>query len=258
MLAGRGYATVLIARRVDRLNELARELSAHAPSMPLGIDLSEPGAVKLGIQIIAQRHPRIDVLVNNAGFGDYRAMLDQPFELLRRIHEVNYFAAVAFTRAFLPGMIERRHGHVINIASMAAKFGPWGHGAYAGAKAALVAMTQSLACEYASTGVHFSCVHPGLVRTEFFREPGYRALDGQLARHGVPAQRVARAILRLLDHPRLELCVPWYYRVLDWCRLLSPGLTLRLVRGQSRPAVSPPTPEPLVHPIEPPKPAEHA
>ena len=251
LLAQRGYATVLIARRVDRLNELARELSHHAPSTPLGIDLSEPGALKLGIEIVASRHPRIDVLVNNAGFGDYRALLDQPLEAHRRLYEVNYFAAVALTRALLPGMIERRRGHVINIASMSTKFGPWGHGAYAGAKAALIALTQSLACEYASAGVHFSYVNPGVVRTEFFNGAEYRPLDGQIARHGISAQRVARSIVRLLDRPRLELCVPWYYRAVDWFRLVSPGLTLCLVRRHSVPPARAPGINRAAEPAEP-------
>lgn len=235
LLAKRGYATVLIARRVDRLNDLARELQSHAPSTPLGIDLAEPGAVQRGIEIITSRHPRIDVLINNAGYGNYQPFLDQSLETHRRLYEVNYFAAAALTHAFLPGMIRAGRGHVINIASVAARFGPWGHGAYAGAKAALLTLTQCLACEYQDHGVNFSCVLPGLVRTEFFDRPDYQALQSQVSRHGIEPIRIARAIVRLLDRPRLEVWMPRHYRAVDWLKLLLPRTTFGIIRKQSKP-----------------------
>ena len=147
--------------------------------------------------------------------------------------EVNYFASVATLRAVLPGMLERRRGHVINIASMATKMGPWGHAGYAAAKAALVSLTQTLAAEHHGEGVHFSYVNPGIVDTEYFDELG--GLAERVRRWRISPDVAADRIVALLDRPRLELCIPAHYRLIDVLKALHPSLAHRIVRSQSRP-----------------------
>jgi short-subunit dehydrogenase len=232
-LAARGYRTVLVARRADRLEGLAEELSAHAPSAAVPLDLAAAAGVEPAFARIVAAHGPADVLVNNAGFGRYGTFLEHADAEHRSLMEVNYFAAVAAIRAVLPGMIGRRAGHVINIASMSTKMGPWGHAGYAAAKAALVSLTQTLAGEHEGDGVHFSYVNPGIVDTGYFDHLG--TLGGRVGRWKIPPDDVARRIVGLLDAPRLELCIPRHYRLLDLIKALHPGLAHRIVTGQSRP-----------------------
>jgi short-subunit dehydrogenase len=118
---------------------------------------------------------------------------------------------------------------------MAVKMGPWGHAGYAAAKSALATLTQSLAAEYDGTGVRFSYVNPGIVDTDYLRDPSYAPLLRRVQRHAVSAGYVAKRIVSLLDRPRLELCIPAHYRVMDFFKALSPTLAHLLVTRQSRP-----------------------
>jgi short-subunit dehydrogenase len=235
-LAKRGHRTLLVARRADRLETLAASLRPHAPAEAVPLDLADPAAVPARIAELTERHGPVDVLVNNAGHGGYRPFLEDPEHEQRRMMETHCFAALSLIRGVLPGMLERERGHVINVASIAAKMGPWGHSSYAAAKAALIALTQSLATEYEEAGVHFSYVNPGIVGTAFFEEPSYGEQAERLLARAVPPELVARRIVKLLDRPRLELCVPRWYRFLDLVTAVSPRLAQRLVRLGSRPA----------------------
>ena len=236
LLAARGLHLVLVARRTARLEELRAELTDVAPCTILTLDLCEPEA--LGASLASLKGvPPVEVLVNNAGYGLYAPFLDVPPEETRRLMEIHYFAAAAAVRTLLPGMLSRGRGHVINVASISTKMGPWGHSGYTAAKSALVALTQSLSAEYRSRGVNFSYVNPGIVQTEYFDHPSYAPLQGQVRRHGIAAAAAARQIVGLLDRPRIELCIPRHYRVLDWIRAISPDLAHWLVTRESRPSV---------------------
>lgn len=235
LLAARGYATVLVARREERLRALAKELSRMAPSSAIVADLASPEALHGAIAAALVKGP-VDVLINNAGCGLYRPFLEHEAPDFRRLMELHYFAAVAAIRAVLPGMLERRSGHVINIASIATKWGPWGHAGYVASKAAVAGLSQSLASEYGGSGIRFSYVNPGIVATEYFDHPSYAPLRDRLRRHAVSPQYAARKIVGLLDRPRLELCIPGHYRIMDWFKALSPALACQIVRRQSRPS----------------------
>jgi len=232
-LAARGLRTLLLARRVDRLDELATRLCRHAPSVAVGLDLSEAETVEPAIARLLEEHGPADVVVNNAGYGHYSRFLEHEPADHRRLMEVNYFAVVAILRAVLPAMMSRRRGHVINIASMSTKMGPWGHAGYAAAKAALVSLTQTLAAEHHGEGIQFSYVNPGIVDTEYFDTLG--TLRARVSRWKISPDVVARRIVGLLDRPRLELCIPAHYRLLDVITALHPSLAHDIVRKQSRP-----------------------
>ncbi|MCC7408752.1 MAG: SDR family NAD(P)-dependent oxidoreductase [Phycisphaeraceae bacterium] len=240
-LGRRGYHLVLVARRRAMLEELAGQIAdgegATAGCTIMEADLSDRENVGSVAGELARLPGLIEVLVNNAGHGIYSPMLEVRPDEERALMQVHYHAAAALIRAVLPGMLDRGRGHVINVGSISVKMAPWGHAPYTAAKAALVAMTQSLAAEHppAESGVHISYVNPGIVRTEFFEKPGMRALFRQVTRHGITADAVAGRIERLLDRPRLEVCVPRYYRVMDWISAISPGLAHRIVARQSRP-----------------------
>lgn len=233
-LGKRGFRMLLIARRQDRLQALAEEISGDPPPIVVALDLSDPHAIRETIPTFETYHP-ISVLVNCAGVGQYKAFLDQGEEDFHRLMQVNCFAAVDLIRAVLPRMLACRSGHIINIASISAKMGPWGHSAYAASKSALVTVTQSLAAEYTPGGIRFSVVYPGVVKTEFFHRPEYDVLLDRILRHAIEPDRVAAVVERLLDQPRLEVYVPWYYRFLDGLHFLCTEAAHRIVARASRP-----------------------
>ncbi len=233
-LSPRANRVVLFARRKDRLDALAELL----PNVePVALDLSDAAAISQIIPQVMDEFGHPDVLFNNAGFGDYRPVAQITEIEHQQIMQVNYHAPASLIHHVLPGMLKANHGHVINIASIAAKFGPWGHGPYAAAKAGLIALTQSLAIEHQGIDVHFSYVCPGIIKTEFFDTHGYDTphMQKQVAKHGIAVEKAVKKIVKLLDKPRLELCVPGHYRMLDWVKAISPSLAMKLVAGGSRP-----------------------
>ncbi len=238
LLAKRGCRTILIARRTERIAALAAELSQHAPTFAVTLDLAQAESIEPAMNTLIAQHGPVDILINNAGAGICSPMLNQPLSAHQLLMQVHYFAAVAIIQRVLPSMLERKKGHIINIASISTKMGPCGHAAYSAAKCALVSLTQSMAGDYAGRGVHFSYVNPGVIRTEFFDNPGYEGMMAQVKTHGIAADRMARGIVKLLDRPRLELCLPMHYRLLDAIKAISPGLAHRIVAKNSRPRIS--------------------
>jgi len=236
-LAARGCRTVLVARRAALLASISSELSKQAPSVGMTCDLADAAAVGALIDRLRSDLPRVDVLVNNAGSNVMQPFLNMDEPMERTLMQLHFHTPARLIRELLPGMLQRKAGHVINIASISAKMGPWGHGVYAAAKAALVSLTQTLAGEHAGSGVNFSYVKPGIVRTDFFDQPGYDAMADDVARRGIRVDVVGRAVVGLLDRPRLECCVPGHYRMLDMIKAISPGWAHRMVSRSSRPGV---------------------
>lgn len=234
-LAQRGHTLVLIGRREDALREVMDSLPGNPYHTVIPIDLADPDEIDRVHKLFSGPGLVPEVFIHCAGVARYQPLLEHDAEADATIMAVNYHAAVRFIRAFLPGMIERGSGAIINVASIAANMGPWGHAAYAASKAALVALTQSLAAEHADAGVHFSYVKPGIVRTPLFESEQMQPLWQQVRKHAIEPDAVAKKIVRLLDRPRLELVVPRHYRVLDWINALSPTALHKLVTRNSRP-----------------------
>ena len=168
-LARRGHGLLLVARREDRLRELADELSEHhgIRAEPLAADLSDPAARDGLAAEVERRGPAIDVLVNNAGFGIY-----EPFAKSDREREVQQVrtlveAVIDLSSRYLPGMVERDRGAIINVSSTAG-FQPLpGNGTYAASKAFVLFHSEALTEELRDTNVTVTAVCPGPVETEF-------------------------------------------------------------------------------------------
>lgn len=233
-LARRGWGTFLLARRGHLLDALAQELSPLAPSVPVVADLAEEGAAEDAASRILSTHGAIDALVNNAGYGLYEPFLSHEPADHRRLMQVNYFAPLSLIRAFLPSMLTLGHGGVVNVASMSAKMGPWGHSGYSASKAALRALTETLDAEFGPKGVRFSCLFPGIVDTPYFERGGLRTLFTLMRKRAIPAPRCARAICNAIERPRIWICVPWHYRLLDAMAAVSPTAAHRVVATSSR------------------------
>jgi short-subunit dehydrogenase len=168
-LSARGSRLVLVARRKQRLDELAQELgNARA----IALDLAEPGAAERLITDLTAHDEHVDLLVNNAGFGFNGPVASIDLDKQSRMVTLNCTLLTELSRAVLPGMIERRRGGILNVASTAAFQPAPNFAVYAATKAYVLSFTESLHEEVKGKGLHVSCLCPGPVETEFFDVAG--------------------------------------------------------------------------------------
>jgi hypothetical protein len=187
---------VLVARRGDRLALLARELGGDA--VALSLDLALPGAADELAARLEAAGIEVDLLVNNAGVGHRGRFHEQPADRLLGMVDLNVRAVVGLTRRFLPGMVARGRGAIVNVVSMSA-FQPVPFLAtYAATKSFVLSLTEALAIEIEGTGVKVQALCPGNIPTEFQRVAGTeRAAFTRTP--SMSAAVVAEASLRALD-----------------------------------------------------------
>ena len=163
-LAKRGANITLVARSESGLLDVAKRLSeigAAASVMP--VDLREPSQREQLVADVQSNFGKIDVLINNAGLETEGAYVELSWTSIRETIELNLIAPMALTRLVLPKMLERNAGHVVNIASIAAKSGAPYAATYSGTKAGLAEWTRAMRLELAKTRVRFSTIFPGFV-----------------------------------------------------------------------------------------------
>ena len=161
----RGWRVAASARQRARVVDLVQDHAAMA--LALEMDVTQPRQIADAVRAAEQRFGRIDVLVNNAGYG-YQSTVEEGDEAeIRAQFDANVFGLFALTRAVLPGMRARRRGHVINISSVAGLAGYPGSGYYAASKHAVEGFSDALAAEGQALGIRVTCVEPGPFRTDW-------------------------------------------------------------------------------------------
>jgi short-subunit dehydrogenase len=194
-LSKRGRRLVIAARRKDRLDELAKELG-NARSV--AIDLSKPNAAAKLLADIEANGETIDLLVNNAGFGLIGRFAELDAKRERKMIDLNVGTLADLCRAVVPGMIERKSGAILNVASTAA-FQPGPKMAvYFATKAFVLSLTEALHEELKQYGVHVTCLCPGPTRTEFGEVAGFGG-NGLFDRVAMESSGVVKAGLDGLD-----------------------------------------------------------
>jgi uncharacterized protein len=179
IFAREGSDLVLVARNGDRLRQLASELEkAHgARSLILATDLTEPGAAAYVLDQTVRAGLRLDVLVNNAGFGQYGLFAENDLEECLRQIQLNVTTLTHLTRLYLPGMIERKTGRILNVASTAAfQPGPL-MAVYFATKAYVLHFSEALANELHGSGVSVTCLCPGATATEFHKRANATSMN---------------------------------------------------------------------------------
>ncbi|KAA0213428.1 SDR family oxidoreductase [bacterium] len=162
--AKEGWKLVILGRRKDRLDKLAKELKAHA----VACDVRKRKEVFEAIASLPREFGAIDVLVNNAGLAlgmepAHKADLDDWEQMV----DTNIKGLMFVTRAVLPGMVERGRGHIVNIGSTASNYPYPGGNAYGGSKAFVKQFSLNLRADLQGTGVRVTNLEPGLAETEF-------------------------------------------------------------------------------------------
>jgi short-subunit dehydrogenase len=233
-LAARGHGVTLVARREDRLRELAGELTAEHGVLAEAIaaDVSDPAGRTALLAELGDRRLDVEVLVNNAGFGSGGPFTELDGEREASMVRTNVEAVVALTSAFVPAMVERGRGAVLNVASLIA-FQPVPYQAtYGATKAFVLSFTDALHEELRDTGVTVTAVCPGPVRTEFGEMGGFGGADERIPGPlWLSAEKVARDALTAVERgDRISVPGPHNRIAALWGQHLPRSILLPLIR----------------------------
>lgn len=223
--AARGANLVLVARRADRLEELAQELrSQHGITVTvIPMDLGRAGVGRELADELAGRGITVDTLVNNAGFGTHSTFAEEDPDVIAAEISLNVAALVDITRAFLPGMLAAGKGALVNVASTAAFQPIPGMAVYGATKAFVLSFTEAVAHETKGSGLSVLALCPGATSTEFFDVLGSQS--AAVGRMQSPTQVVETAI-KALDRSGTPGSV-----VSGWANRVAAGFAQRLPRA---------------------------
>ena len=171
--AQQGARILLVGRKLSGLEPAAEEIRAQGGQAAcFQADVSQAGQVEKLAQAVLEQEGRVDILVNNAGISKEMPFLEMPIETFDEIMTTNMRSVMLVTRAFLPGMLERKAGSIINIGSGAALRGLPGSAAYSASKAAVACVTQALGDEVRKLerNIRINAICPGPVDTELFQK----------------------------------------------------------------------------------------
>jgi NAD(P)-dependent dehydrogenase (short-subunit alcohol dehydrogenase family) len=229
LVVARGWRAVVTARDAARVADIVA--GAEDRALALALDVTKPAQVAAAVEAAREKFGRVDVLVNNAGYG-YQSTAEEGEEAeIRAQFDANVFGLFALTRAVLPLMRAQRSGHVINITSVAGLVGFPGSGYYAASKHAVEGWSDSLRAEVEPLGIGVTCVEPGPFRTDWAgrslrqtatgiddyaetagkRLAGTRAVSGTQAGDPVRAGEAMIALTRNPHPPRHLVLGQWGY-----------------------------------------------
>jgi uncharacterized protein len=232
-LASKLDSLIVVARRLERLEQVAKELQSHFPTLNVAIeaaDLSDPEAVRRLVRQLEARCLDVDVLVNNAGLGESELFERSPWSTIHQIVEVNIVAMLRLSHHLLPAMISRGHGAILNIGSGAGYAAMPNAAVYTASKHFVRAFTESLRAQLAGTGITVSEAAPGPVDSEFDQVAGIEggATPGQSILR-ITARECAADIVREFERGSPVIFPGRNYR---WLMKVQPLMPRRLVATQ--------------------------
>ena len=218
LFAQKGANVAVAARRLDRLQQVCSKMEGHGvATLACECDVSDRLQVSKMYDVVSEGMGPIDILVNNAGFAIYGTVSELTIDDIESQMATNYLGMTYCTKYFLPGMLQRQSGHIVNVASAAASFGLPGIASYCASKFAMLGFSEGLHHELHGTGVGVTVVSPIMVRTDFFDHQSFAGMP-KYSPFSLSANTVASAILRAAGSPRLEIMVPQIVRGAVWCK----------------------------------------
>ncbi|MTH52296.1 SDR family NAD(P)-dependent oxidoreductase [Bacillus mangrovi] len=229
--AAAGASVVLLARREEKLKTLAAELrdTYGTEALYSVLDVSDTGAIEPVFRELLAKTGRIDVLINNAGFGVFKTVEDSALKEMEKMFKVNVFGLIGCTKAVLPAMRAQGSGHVINIASQAGKIATPKSSLYSATKHAVLGFSNSLRMECKGTGIQVTTVNPGPIRTDFFDtadESGEYTKN--VERWMLTPEFVAEKVVQSIVHYKREINLPRWMNAGSTVYQLAPGLIEKL------------------------------
>lgn len=211
-LARNGYHTFAGVRSMDRaadLEEIAKKENLHITATQMDVDDEE--SIVSAVAMAATHNGRLDVLVNNAGYGQFGCIEDVPVASFKRQFETNFFSIVRIIQEVAPVMRRQGSGKIVNISSVAGRMGLPGSSAYISSKFALEGLSECLRHELGQFGIETTLIEPGVVKTKFFdsmripetvSDPKYKKITDHMlsgirmmVQMGTPPLQVANAVI---------------------------------------------------------------
>ena len=223
-LGREGAKLVVVARREDRLKQLQQEINGDTLVLPF--DLRDPQQVAQMIEQTMNRYGRIDVLINNAGFGFQGSVEKTSPEVVREIFALNFEAALLASQLAIPIMRKQGSGHIINVSSIVGRRAIPLNGIYCATKFALNGISEALRIELKDSNIDVSIVSPAATESEF----GDHVRRGDVKVKFKPvggvqtSEEVAAAIVRCIKDPKIEVFPNRTSRLLAWANALAPSL----------------------------------
>lgn len=213
-LAAAGAAVLVAARTRSDVESVAAEIRGQGQeAWAAACDVADPAQIADLARAAGEHLGQVDILINNAGIAHSAPLKAITLEVWNRIFAVNVTGTFLSTQAFLPGMVERGWGRVVNVASIAGRAGAPYIAAYSASKHAVLGFTRSVAAEVAASGVTVNAVCPGYVDTDMTRDSVERIVQ----KTGRPAEQVTEAIRRTSPQGRLLDPEEVAYLVLSLC-----------------------------------------
>jgi short-subunit dehydrogenase len=218
---------VIASNNPADLEQAASELKLiSAEIYSYRVDVGNSESVQMLASSVLREHGCPDILVNSAGFATYRTFEESPINEIEQLVNVNLLGAMRCTHAFLPAMIARGNGTIVNIASIAGKLVMTPNGVYSASKHGLVAWSEILKYELARFNINVSVICPGRVETAFFDHETFKTRvprsETQLT---IPIEVVTQKIISAIEKKRFLTFIPAYYGLLIWLINTFPSLS---------------------------------
>ncbi|PYZ94404.1 oxidoreductase [Salipaludibacillus keqinensis] len=236
-VANRGGVPILLARSEEKMAAISDQiyLSTNIIAPYYILDVSNNKEVKKVFDTIIEKHGTINVLINNAGFAVFDSVLNASMEDAEDMFQVNVLGTIACTKAILPHMLKNKSGHIIFVASQAAKLSTPKASVYAATKHALLGFANGLRMEVHDDPITISVVNPGPIRTGFLEAADKTGnYQKSVEKFLLDANDVAKKTIQLIARPRRELNLPLWMGVGSMVYQLFPQIVERIAGKQLR------------------------
>lgn len=205
-LSAEGAIPILTARSEKKLTHISQSIGGTHEWLKM--DVTDAKEVQSCVGKIIEKYGKIDIVLNNAGYGQFESFVDMPVSAFEDMMDVNYMGTVRVTKAVLPYMLEAGYGQIVNVASMAGKIGTAKSVSYTATKHAVLGFSNALRQEFRKSGIHVTTINPGPIDTPFFEQAdpdgGYiKNLRGFIMKPEYVADKIVQAILRRKEEVNL-------------------------------------------------------